>query len=194
MKDRPLIYQDQDSLNSARLIVCGAEKCALTAIREPELQEKRRAEAGTTAVLSGVAGGLAALGFLVGVASGSAAAASLAVTSGAGLTTGLSAVGRLIGGIVINPMVSGIFLTVAAPVLIGFGVFFAVRAKVNKSRARRFDEEKLALRQRAVACRDAIQGKLGTTGDSRWEKDLSDQLALVESVIANLDRDTAVKI
>ena len=191
MNARPLVYQDQDSLNSAQIIVANAEKAALISFEEPRLAEERRVESTAPAVWAGVACGLFTLGFLIGVASGAAGAGGMAMTSGSGLVTGLSAVGKLIGGIVINSMVSGILLLIGLPLLIGVCVWLLLRGKLRRDQAARFLADKDALHERALRCREEISGKLGTTDDSRWKADLTEQLALVDSVIANLAQDRA---
>ena len=191
MNAKPLIYQDQDSLNSAQIIIANAEKTALIAFEDPRLAEERTVESTRPAVWLGIACGLGTLGFLLGVAAGTAGASGTSLTSGSGLVVALSAIGGLIGGVIINRMVSGILLLVALPLLIGFCAWSLLRGKLLRDQAARFRAEKEALRSRALRCRDGIAEKLGTTGDERWARELTEQLTLVDSVIANLSQDRA---
>lgn len=113
------------------------------------------------AALSEITGG--AVGVGVGAGGGMAAVyfAGVVGFSGAGLTSGLAAIGALIGG----GMLAGVGLVVAAPVVLGGGGLLVAR----HLRTKKFKEARAKLRQHAVA-RQALLERLirekGELGES----------------------------
>jgi hypothetical protein len=99
---------------------------------------------------AGGAGGIAAVYF-----------AGLVGFSGAGITSGLAAIGALVGG----GMLAGIALVAAAPVVLAGGGFFAARYLRNK----KFNEARAKLREHAQARREFLENLMGAAPDSAFE-------------------------
>jgi len=184
-----LIYQDQDALNSVRVVLANAEKAALINMDHPHLKEERVEERKTAAVIAGIASGVATLAVLMAFGALSASASAL---SGPGISSALSHIGKMIGGVLINSMFSGIVLLILAPVLVGGGVYAIVYKKLAGKQMAAFLQEKAALYERARACRDELKKQMKKT-DPKWQSQLQEQLTLVESVISNLTEDIEVK-
>ena len=110
-----------------------------------------------TAAISELAGGFGAAG--VGVAGGFAAVyfAGVVGMSAAGITSGLAAVGAVIGG----GMLAGIGMVIAAPLVLFGGGYFLVR----RHRAKKFNDARGKIRGHAIARKEFLERLIREKGD-----------------------------